>query len=203
MNGVPRPWSAEAHPVSRLGLAIAASAALHAGVMPSLAAKLGGPGTGAASAQPLYATLTVERERPRPRAERDAPFPPAGGNGASMTSASAPGIPVVEDARYFTAAELDHSPTPLMPIEPRYPAGAGGRAGRVVLNLFIDRDGRVDKIVLVSGDRPFDESALRAFAETRYSPGVRHGATVKSQMVIEVTYLPEKERTDAVRADGS
>jgi TonB family protein len=107
-------------------------------------------------------------------------------------------LPAYDESRYFTASELEHRPMPLLPIEPRYPEAADGRVGRVVLNLFIDQDGHVDKVVLVSGDHPFDESAMWAFVQARFSPGVKRGAAVKSQMLIEITYRPDEGRPDAV-----
>ena len=106
------------------------------------------------------------------------------------------------DDRYFTASELDHRPTPLIPVEPRYPGDGSTRIGRVVLNLFIDQDGRVDKVVVVSGERPFDESALWAFGQARFSPGVRHGTPVKSQMLIEVIYRPDDARAAPSGGEG-
>lgn len=198
MNGGRRSWSAEAHTRARLGLAIAASAALHLGVMPSLTLGLGGPGDGGGQAQPLRAWIARENDEPRVTAERAAPdsqspVGPSAGR-VIVSGATGRGLPVVSETRYFLASELDHRPVPLLPVEPRYPDDADGRVGRVVLNLFIDQDGHVDKVVLVSGDHSFEGSAIWAFGQARFSPGVRRGAAVKSQMLIEVTYHPDGSR---------
>jgi TonB family protein len=196
MNGARRSWSTEARPTLRLGVAVAASVALHLGAMPGLALRLGGPGDGAATARMLQARIAPERDAPRSGEREDSPAAGAG-DGGMPASRSRHGVPAVEEPRYFPAGELDHSPAPLMSVEPKYPAGADGRPGRVVLNLFIDQDGHVDKIVLLSGEHPFDESAIWAFGQARFSPGVRRGEAVKSQMLIEVTYRPDPARTPA------
>lgn len=188
MNGTRRAWSAGVNPGARLGAAIVVSAALHLGVIPSLAF---GPGSPGPSAEPLRVRLALEIAPARPAAERDSEAAAAPGTGRTAASGAKEDFPVPAEDRYFTASELDHRPVPLMPVEPRFPRDAAGRIGRVVLNLFIDQDGRVDKVVLVSGDRPFDESAVWAFGQARFSPGVRNGVPVKSQMLIEVTYRPE------------
>ncbi len=189
MTGGPRSWSAGANPAARLGAAVLASAALHFGVIPGLAF---GPGVAAPTAEPLRARLALESGGAKPAAEREPdPYKPAGPRAeAGSPSRANAELPVPRDDRYFTASELDHRPQPLMPVEPRYPGDAAGRVGRVVLDLFIDQDGRVDKVVLVSGERPFDESAMWAFGQARYSPGVRNGAPVKSRMLIEIDYRP-------------
>jgi TonB family protein len=193
MIGSPRSWRPEA----RLGAAIAASAALHLGLMPAVTFGLGGTGDGA-RAPLLRAWITDKNSELRTGGERtrsDAMSP--GRTGAGIASGpTVSGLPAYGESRYFTASELDHRPVPLLPIEPRYPGAADGRVGRVVLNLFIDQDGHVDKVVLVSGDHPFDESAMWAFVQARFSPGVRRGAAVKSQMLIEITYRPDEARPD-------
>jgi TonB family protein len=180
-----RSWRPEA----RLGAAIAASVALHLGVMPGLSSGLGGPDLGG-EGPPLRARIALEKDQRRAAAERV-----PGSDRSTGPGPAERGLPVVRESPYFTASELDHRPVPLLPVDPRYPDGADGRVGRVVLNLFIDRDGGVDKIVLVSGDHPFDESAMWAFGLARFSPGVRRGAAVKSQMLIEITYRPEPSPT--------
>ena len=70
MDGARRLWSAEAHPVPRLGAALAASVALHLGVMPGVIAPgPGGPGPRTATAEPLRAWI-VQRSERRPSGER-------------------------------------------------------------------------------------------------------------------------------------
>lgn len=199
MNGGRRSWSAGLNPTARLGAAVVASAALHLSVIPSLAF---GPGDPGLRAEPLRARLVFGSERRKPAAERepDSAAPPGSRAGRTPASRAAAELPVPSDDRYFTASELDHRPVPLMSVEPRYPGDAAARVGHVVLELFIDQDGRVDKVVVVSGERPFDESALWAFGQARFSPGVRHGERVKSRMLVEILYRPDESR--AARSPG-
>jgi len=206
MSAARQPWSAGAHPAARLSAAIVASVALHLGALPSLIPGQPGPGQRAADFEALRVRLEPRREEARAKTAAAGPLRSSStGDGAAVAPLPGPtrrGLPAASEPRYFTASDLDHRPQPLLAVEPRYPAGGGGRAGRVVLNVFIHEDGHVDKVVLVSGDARFGESAVRAFSNTLFSPGVRHGVAVRSQMLIEVTYRPDEPDEAAPAAEG-
>ena len=206
MSAARQPWSAGAHPAARLSAAIAASVALHLGALPSLTPGLPAPGKRAADFEALRVRLEPQREEAQAQiSDARRVRSSSTGDGAAVAPLPGPtrrGLPTASEPRYFTASQLDYRPRPLLAVEPRYPAGGAGRAGRVVLKVFLRDDGHVDKVVLVSGDAPFGESAVRAFSNTVFSPGVRHGVAVRSQMLIEVTYRPDEPDEAAPAAEG-
>jgi TonB family protein len=60
----------------------------------------------------------------------------------------------------------------------------------VVLRLLINERGTVDEVTVVRAEPigVFEKSALAAFRGARFSPGMRYGAAVKSQLLVEVQY---------------
>lgn len=81
---------------------------------------------------------------------------------------------------------------PLAEIVPDYPEAAGNQQGSVVLRLFISERGEVDELLLLRAMPGgfFEEAALTAFASARFSPGMHNGRAVKSQMAVEVAFVP-------------
>ncbi len=92
----------------------------------------------------------------------------------------------------YQAVGLDPQPYPLHEINPAYPQHAGSLEGSVVLRLLINERGIVDDAVVVSSfpKDVFDESAVMAFRSALFSPGMFLGMPVKSQLTIEVEFLP-------------
>jgi len=80
----------------------------------------------------------------------------------------------------------------LQSIQPFYPdeAASANVTGSVVLLLLLDEGGKVQDISVDEANPPgmFDQSALDAFRNARFSPAQRHGRTVKSRVRIKVTY---------------
>lgn len=95
-------------------------------------------------------------------------------------------------ASYLLSARLDTPPEPLMDIQAEYPESAGNQQGRVRLRLFVNENGEVDEVLVVTAVPPgfFEEAAIRAFSLARFSPGLQAGRAVKFQMVVEVDFVP-------------
>jgi periplasmic protein TonB len=93
---------------------------------------------------------------------------------------------------YFNAGTLDPGPKPLSDINPDYPTRAGQQQGLVVLRLLINEQGVVDNVAVVRATPAgyFEESALDAFGKALFSPGKLLGVTVKSQITVEVEFMP-------------
>lgn len=100
------------------------------------------------------------------------------------------GMPVSDQAEYFPTKDLQIRPHPIRPIEPTMPDNADSQEARVVLHLWISPEGRVDRVVTVSGpaDDRFSRSAATAFAMSRFSPGVKNGVPVGVEMFVEVIF---------------
>ena len=77
-------------------------------------------------------------------------------------------------------------------IEPAYPAEANLREGSVVLRLLVSEAGEVDDVAVVRAFPRglFEASALAAFGQAKFSPGLMLGVAVKSQITIEVQFTP-------------
>ena len=89
--------------------------------------------------------------------------------------------------------ELDRSPRPLGEVLPEYPEAAGTRSGSVVLRLFIDEHGVVERADVMASKPAglFEDAARTAFLAARFEPGLRAGRPVRSEMTIEVEFTAE------------
>jgi len=111
----------------------------------------------------------------------------------SPKSSAGPSARALADAPdYLPANLLSVRPRPLQDIEPEYPEAADLRSGKVVLRLLIGDTGHVDDVAVVRANPPglFDASALEAFSKALFSPGLANGIAVKSQMMVEVEFVP-------------
>lgn len=92
---------------------------------------------------------------------------------------------------YALGVTLNPGPRPLDEIEPDYP-DIHLREGVVVLRLLIGATGNVDDVAVVRSapEGVFEQAALDAFSRARFSPGLAGGSPVKSQITIEVQFMP-------------
>jgi protein TonB len=92
---------------------------------------------------------------------------------------------------YALGATLNPGPRPLDEIEPEYP-DIHLREGVVVLRLLIGTNGHVDDVAVVRSapEGVFEQAALDAFVKARFSPGLAAGTPVKSQITVEVNFMP-------------
>lgn len=93
---------------------------------------------------------------------------------------------------YLNGATLDPGPIPLADIVPEYPESAHLQEGLVVLRLLINEKGDLDNVAVVRSfpKGVFEEAALAAFGPAKFSPGKLLGIPVKSQVTIEVEFMP-------------
>jgi hypothetical protein len=162
--------------VRPLTAAVAASVALHAAV-----AALPGPGDGTSgphAATPLQVTLIDALDSASALPVRDDETP-------SPSRLSAP-------VRYYTSAEVDIRATPLeMKTRPRTAANFPlGRIATARLRLFINERGTLDSYQILEAKRLPDRALLEDFREVRFRPAQRKGRPVKSQKVVEISFIP-------------
>jgi TonB family protein len=207
------PFSAGAPGWMRLSAAIVISIALHSVALNTLNAPPGGaPGPRATAVlSARFPPLTVPgRDAIAPALPKNAARETPGERDRSDRSMANSKPDAIEhlggpvtSLRYYLGSELDQRAVPLQPIEPEYPIAAGVRDGALVLRLLINEHGRVDDIIVARAEPEgvFESSARSAFAGARFSPGVREGAPVKSQLLVEVNY---RHRTgDPVARSGA
>ena len=152
-----------------------------------------------ASAAPLdtstHAPATGEpagRDGTAPDARRPAEsLVPAEGTGRRQGAASEAPFSPLPAQEYLLSRELDGKPGPLARIEPEYPPAGATRSlsGSVVLRLYINERGSVDRVEIVrASEAAFEEAARRAFLEARFTPGIKDGRAVKSQVALEISF---------------
>ena len=136
----------------------------------------------------------VGRPEPRERPIVSGSAQPVGPVAPASRELSAERSPqsLLDAPDYVLASLLNVRPRPLEDIEPKYPDGVDQRTGKVVLRLLIGDTGHVDDVAVVRATPPglFDASAIEAFAKARFSPGLTGGVAVKSQMTVEVDFVP-------------
>ena len=82
-------------------------------------------------------------------------------------------------------------PRRLTVVPPEYPAQARGAGiqGKIVADLFIDADGVVQAVSIVSGlPAGLNESAARAARQWRYSPATRSGSAIAVRHRVAITF---------------
>jgi protein TonB len=111
---------------------------------------------------------------------------------ASVALAAAATAQPSQVSPYFHTRELDVRPGILTRVEPAYPEAALrlGLSGKVVVRLYINEQGGVDRVETVRANPPgyFEQSAARAFRTARFTPGRKGKQAVRTQMVIEVSF---------------
>lgn len=98
---------------------------------------------------------------------------------------------------YYKTQDLDKKPYPIAPIDPNFPLSSDAMLTVVVLRLFIADDGSVARIESVStaADERYTNSAVSAFQAAKFVPGVKAGANVNTQMLVEVVFDPAAQNT--------
>jgi protein TonB len=106
---------------------------------------------------------------------------------ADTPSVAAPPAPSVT---YHGSIGLNPPPRPLTDIEQLVPESAGARGGTVVLRMYINEQGGVDKAEVLQSSPAglFDATAVEAASRARFSPGYLGGVPVKSQVTYEIRW---------------
>jgi len=179
--------------VRRLVASLVASATLH-GAMAAWLKPFAHEGAAdyAAAPPPISASLALITHR-QPPASSSAAAPEqkvAKSESADVREAYPGQVPPV--ALYYTAAEVDIKARPLK-SKLSYKTGDNFPLGHIVtvkLRLFINEEGRVDGFKILEAERLPDPALLQDFREIRFYPAKRAGRPVKSQKVVEISFVP-------------
>jgi TonB family protein len=102
-------------------------------------------------------------------------------------------LPVPFD-RYLSVDEVDIRAEPANDVRLTYPVAAYVRRipGVVQLNLFINEEGKLDRIDLIDATPKgiFEKDAIDTVSKLHFYPATRYGRPVKSQKTIEVVFDP-------------
>jgi len=167
--------------VRALAGSIAASVALHAAAAAWLEpATYGDPQARPASGAPLSVSLLS-------LAQPQASMPAAARAGESVKLAALGSASV-----YYTAKQVDLKATPLeMKTSFRTPDNFPlGRIATVKLRLFINETGGIDDYEVLAADQLPDRVLLQDIREIRFRPAERRGRPVKSQKVVQFSFIP-------------
>jgi protein TonB len=95
---------------------------------------------------------------------------------------------------YYASNEVDTRAEPLNDVDLVYPllAYQDRVRGMVRLNIFVNEKGGIDKVAVVDAKPPgvFENAALQAVAELKFSPAIKNGRPVKNRKTIEVAFDP-------------
>lgn len=171
-----------------LAAALAASLLGHAALIAGTGFGSGGGSTPPPAAAPAQQGMRVAlRESAAPAAA--VPVAASAERAQITAQARTPGISV---PRYYSSRDLDGKPAPVAQIWPEYPESAARRhlGGTVTIRLFIDERGTVESVEAVEAQPPgyFEQSVIRAFQGAHFTPGIRAGKPVKSQIVLRVSF---------------
>ena len=141
----------------------------------------------ARTAPPTPAPPARDPATPETRARDE---PTVATTSAREPKAADPPLPAAPD--YALGIRLDPGPRPIGEIEPEYPDTVRLREGVVVLRLLISDTGHVDEVGVVRSEPRgvFEQAAIEAFSKARFSPGLAAGTPVKSQITVEVQFMP-------------
>ena len=152
---------------------------------------------------PVVATPPADTSRPaKSAAEETPPAPPSAASPLAAPKATPEAaITSSVDLTFYSAREVDVHPLALNRIVPDYPADADRQrlSGKVRLQLKLEADGRVMDIEIVEADPPgvFNESAVKAFRDARFTPAQKGGRPVRALVLIEVVYDWEGRATQS------
>lgn len=122
---------------------------------------------------------------PAPSFSTERPAPPPRGSSAERPIPTQPlGRGTVRVGPQVEAAKL------IRQVMPVYPSAAkrAGIQGTVTLRALIDRDGRVERVLYVSGPTELVGSAMAAVRQWEYKPTLLNGKPVKVETQITVIY---------------
>ena len=185
--------------IRRLVGFVAASFAVHALTLVGIApgGVSGAPYRGAATHEPLHATLTAravasaEAAAPADTSAAEQPQAPS-----SVRAGTPGGVDLPLGEKWYAAEELDVLASPIGEVHLDYPEDleGSGMSGRVQLLVFIDERGVVRRMQIVEAEpkRFFDRAAPRAWKDVRFSPAQKAGAAVKSRKLLELAFAPAR-----------
>lgn len=145
-----------------------------------------------------HLSRTVPEAQPPTEQQRDSPpsaHPSREAKRKTTSPASSGGLLAINT--YWHVNEVDVRAEPVNEVLLRYPWLEYRRrlAGVVRFTLYINAEGRLDKVELIDADPPghFEEAALDAVTKLQFSPARKNGRSVKSRKTIEVVFDPNDD----------
>ena len=91
---------------------------------------------------------------------------------------------------YYPAAHVHKPPSAIGDINFEYPPNSPIREGMVFAKVLINARGGVDMVVVENAEPAgvFDDVAVKALINAKFSPGLMHGIPVPTQLLVEIRY---------------
>jgi protein TonB len=132
--------------------------------------------------------------RPKTAIRTDVPLP---GPGVRIDLALAPAAPAAPSLaavgeRTYEYGQVDQGPRLVRQVPPVYPLRARRKNvhGTVQVRFLVERDGTVSRASVVAADPPglFDQAALDAVRQWRFSPGNIKGSAVRTWVRVPIAF---------------
>lgn len=117
---------------------------------------------------------------------------------------TSPAAPTAEPY-YFELRELSQRPQLVSLVEVEAVTDVRpAQPGRLLARVLIGERGSVDRVLIDESDlpAPFEQAAIDAFLQARYTPGQVDGRPVRSQLRIEVSYEGVPARSELLSAQA-
>ena len=95
------------------------------------------------------------------------------------------------NSELLTLPDCSSGPTLIEKVEPEYPRLARQAAleGDVILTYIVDVSGKVKDIKVVKADmKSFEDAAVRAVSQYKYSPTICYGRPVESEVTTTIEF---------------
>ena len=111
---------------------------------------------------------------------------------AAVRAGDSAKLAALGSAVYYTAKQVDLKATPLeMKTRVKTPDNFPlGRIATVRLRLYISEEGAIDGYEILAADQLPSRALLQDIREIRFRPAERAGRPVKSQKVIQISFIP-------------
>jgi len=85
---------------------------------------------------------------------------------------------------------VEKQPTPTKKVVPEYPdiARKANITGRVYVIAVIDKQGKVERVIMVKGPEVFHEAAKEAAMQWEFEPAIQNDKPVKVQVSLPFTF---------------
>ncbi len=109
-------------------------------------------------------------------------------------------MPLLADPTWYSAQQLDVYPRALGAVQPAYPGQAAnaGIGGEVTLLLMVDEAGSVEEVAVAQAvpQGYFEAAAIAAFRTARFAPAQKDGRSVRSRILVRVSFDPASVARD-------
>lgn len=134
-------------------------------------------------------------EVPAAPAVEPAGAPPREGAASPSVAEEPPAAPAVREGDLIELSALDRAPSLVRSVAPEYPPFARQQkfGATVIVTVLVTETGEVAEVRVLRGDSRklgFDESAIKAVRQAKFSPPMKDGQRVRTWLAMPVNFQP-------------